>query len=436
MKKAILLISFLISCLSVQAQRFDAKLFDGRIKQLGQQVDERKQGYKKIKKENADYIKQRKKQYQALKDSVDSLDSLDHSIHADSLKQLAKSREEYYIYTDSLYSLKQIAGMDKSRLEADRQTISRAREELEGNEYLSRYRELRSQISGYRQTLRVYKDSLSSIDSLDREEKKYLVEQRKQELSREFQQKMDSITGDIVNRNSPELPGGFQNKELEKFQKAHQNLKVDGNGLVQLSKAQKVDHFAGRQHVLEEAQEKIAQLKKKYSEVPDPGDLSTATKASSLEGKRLKERLVFGGTFQLHVDKSTSLDLNPEIGYRLNRKFELGFGGTYRLRVATKDLPQSVKEPTIMGFRGFARHRLVKSFYVHGEYEGLRSSLTDDRQTVQDWHYSLLAGIQRRFRLRGKTEGQALILYNFNSRENPLYNSPWVFRVGFWVSGK
>ncbi|KEO71618.1 hypothetical protein EL17_24030 [Anditalea andensis] len=408
-------------------------MFDGRIKQSAKQVGDRAKDYRQVQKENAIYIKQRKRDYHTIKDSLGHADSLKLRIPSDSIKQLIKAQEEHYVYTDTLYMLQQISGWDKSEMLAKNQSISMKREKLEGKEYLSKYANLKREIGSHRKTLKVYRDSLSAIDSLDRDEINYRVKQRKQELSVEYEKKLESISREIVNEKTPGLPGGFQNKELEKFQKAHSNLKANfGNdGMANLSKAQGVDHFAGKHNVLQAAQEEVAVLKKKYAEVVDSNDLSTATKVNSLKGEPLMNRLVFGGTFQLHVDRNTNLDLNPEIGYRMNRNFDMGMGGTYRIRVATKDLPQWIKEPNVMGFRGFANHLLFKNLFLHGEYEGLKSSMRPDAgQAVQEWHGSLLTGIQKRFRLKGKAQGQVLLLYNFHYRENPLYNSPWVMRVG------
>ncbi|MCH7411488.1 hypothetical protein MM239_19020 [Belliella sp. DSM 111904] len=437
MKKAILLISFLISSLSVQAQHYDVKLFDGRIKQAGVKTDKMKQEYRQVQREYKKYVKDRKKQYHAKKDSLGNYDSLKNVISTDSIKRLIRLREEQFVFADSLYSLEQIASWDKAELNLKNQSILRTKERLEGRGYFSKYEALEGQIASHRRIIKEYKDSLSTIDSLDRDEINFRVKQKKEELSGAYESKLEAITGEIVNDKMPELPGGFQNKELQKFQNKHAQLKgnFDDQGLLLLSEAQAVDHFAGKEQVLQAAQEKVAVLKKKYSEVLDAEDLSTATKINSLKGEPIRNRLVYGGTLQLHVDRSTNLDLNPEISYRMKKDLEFGLGGTYRLNVQTKDLPNAIKQPNVLGYRGFVNQKVFKSLYVHGEYESLSNTLmTKDRQLDNIWYGSFLGGLQKRFRLKGKSYGQVLLLYNFHYRENPMYNSPWVFRVGFEVS--
>ncbi|AWW28897.1 hypothetical protein DN752_01425 [Echinicola strongylocentroti] len=447
MKMAALIISLLLISLWGHAQTLDVSVFDGRIGRASETVDERMHEYKRIKKEYRHYLKQRKKKCRAAKDSLKTLSpptELPPELPPELLPersrrgQLAKQQEQYYIYTDTLHRLEELASWEKTKTVAKDRSVSKIKEELDGSDYLARYKGLEGEIDSYRKTLRSYRDSLKAIDSLDRDEIRFMVEQKKKALAEEYEGKTEAIAKDIVNEKAPELPGGFENKELAKFKEANSYLSgdMDKDGALKLATAQAGDHFKDKPEALEKAKEQMAKLKKSYSEVPDANDLSTATKASSLKGKRLKDRLVVGGSFQLHVDMDTKVDLNPEISYRVNKKFDIGLGGTYRLTVATKDIPNSAADPKVMGARAFAEHQLIKQFYLHGEYEGLQGKVTQaDKQVSRDWYFSVLAGLERRFRLKGKVQGQAQLLYNFSSRDNPLYGSPWVFRVGFGVDG-
>ena len=178
----------------------------------------------------------------------------------------------------------------------------------------------------------------------------------------------------------------------------------------------------------------MSELKEKYSKVIDSNDLSTAIKINSLKEKPMAERFVFGGNFQIHIDENTSIDISPEISYRINKQFDIGVGGTYRLNVTTKEIANNIKEKQVIGTRAFAEHLLFKSFWFHGELEGLKASFEETQSNK--WHYSILAGIERRFAISGNLQGQLSILYNFSYQNNPLYNSPWTFRFGFNVKGK
>lgn len=441
LKQTVSLILFLGTVFCCQAQHYDIKLFDRRLGNTQNKVNETIREYNRIQKEYRQYIKGRKQAYREIMDSVNSssLEDLDYRFSKDSLRQIVQSQQEYFVYTDSLYSLMEIAGWDKPQSETKERSVSLIKGKLQDNAYFIRYLGLKSEISSHGSTIKIYRDSLKSIDTLERDEIRFLVYRKKKELSGKYEGRLESITRDFVTERVPSLPGGFQNKELADFQQANGYLKnsMDKEGLTKLSRAQALDHFNDKHKILKTATNEVAELKKKFSEVIDSNDLSSAKKINSLKGNPIRKRMVYGGTFQLHVNGETKIDLNPELGYKLSKRLEMGFGGTYRLRVRTGDLPQAIDKPMVMGFRGYIEHKLIKHFYVHGEYESLKSSRHkngEDREGV--WHNSLLAGIERRFVMSGKFQGQAQVLYNFNSRNNPLYSSPWVFRVGFNLSEK
>lgn len=421
------------------AQKLDLKVYDGRILKTKDQVKQRAEEYRRIQKEYRNHLKDRHREYKALRDSLQSSDNLHVTLSADSLKRLTKVQEEYFVYADSLYSLKDLSNFGVAKKLALDQSVDMIRQKLSGNELTSRFDKLKNEIGGFRQSLSQYRDSLRSIDSLSKEELDYMLQVRKQELAKEYGGKLESITSSLVNENASDIPVAFHSEELAKFKQAHGYLAKgqDKGQIVNLARTQSIDHFKGKQEVLKKAKIEGEKLKKMYSEIHDLHDLSSAKKISSLAEKPFSKRLMFGGTFQLHVDGTTKVDLNPELSYRLNRKFEAGIGGTYRMTVVTKNISQSIDAPKVMGLRGFVEHKLFNDLYVHGEYEGLKGSIPQVHDLHgKEWYYSFLAGIERRFNLKGRTQGQAQVLYNFSSRENPLYNSPWVFRVGFNIMGK
>lgn len=221
--------------------------------------------------------------------------------------------------------------------------------------------------------------------------------------------------------NNPELEKVLQYKDL-----ADEALNVNQ------SKVKGVNYFEGKEDVLLKAMDHSAELKEKYSKVVNSNDLSTATKRSSMEGDSFWERLVFGGTFQIHIDQQTSIDLNPELSYRINKKWDVGIGGNYRLNGEIDDLLGQAQDRQIYGYRVFTEYLLFKDFYAHVEFESLaaKSTAPTDNGQVQ-WNNSLLAGIERRFNLGKNVQAQISLLYNFMHKDNPLYNSPWNVRFGF-----
>ncbi|MCC5939258.1 MAG: hypothetical protein JJU34_18405 [Lunatimonas sp.] len=439
MKLNVSLMLFLCTFFYCQAQHYDTKLFDKRLVSMKNKVSESIRKYNHIQKEYRQYIKDRKKEFRQKKDSVnsESLGDLERGFSKDSLRQLVRSQQEYFVYTDSLYSLREIAGWNLTQIETKKRTVSHVKNDCNSREYFLSYLGLKRELSSYRSTLRIYRDSLRSLDTLGRNEIRFLVSRRKKELTVEYENSWEEITRDFVNDEIPPLTRGFQSKELLDFQQANRYLKKGAvkDGMSNLSRVQTIDHFKEKQELLKIAADEMAELKKKFSEVADSQDLSSAKKSNSLKGKPIKRRIVYGSNFQLHVVGQTKIDFNPELGYRLNSTSEVGLGGTYRFFGNRDDPSLTINKPMVMGFRGYIERKLTNNLYVHGEFESLKSTMNKTGEVRESlWYNSLLAGLERRFVMTGRLQGQAQVLYNFNSQNNPLYNSPWVFRVGFSFS--
>ncbi|CAK9010392.1 Uncharacterized protein SCF082_LOCUS10656, partial [Durusdinium trenchii] len=173
--------------------------------------------------------------------------------------------------------------------------------------------------------------------------------------------------------------------------------------------------LAGKTDKVEAAQKKLTKLKKKYSYVPNSNDLSTAKKASSLEGEPLKKRLKIGGTLQVHAGKPVGIDFNPQLAYRLNKKWSAGLGATYRSSFGGGERFFSGEEEETYGGRLFTDYTFFKSFFAHGEFEKIHTNEQDpDRdRLIGQWSNGLLAGIGKEYRLVKKIEGSVMVLYNF-----------------------
>ena len=105
-----------------------------------------------------------------------------------------------------------------------------------------------------------------------------------------------------------DLAAGFNTANLPSDVNTHglKGLKAED---IDVGETTGINHFKGKEELLNTEMLNMQELKKKYSSVLSSNDLSTATKRNSLEGKRLTNRLVFGGTFQIHIDQSTSVDV-------------------------------------------------------------------------------------------------------------------------------
>ncbi len=192
------------------------------------------------------------------------------------------------------------------------------------------------------------------------------------------------------------------------------------------------DHFAEHGEVLQDAQQQLGKLKKKYSEVN--GD--TRQKRSSLQGTPLGKRLVYGGTMQLQRTPSLSIDLAPQLAYQFNKRISSGVGLVYRLAPegGLKQLRQQLtSNNAVYGGRLYGEYEVVRSLLLHGEYERLsqRVATTGENLTDRQWQSSLLAGVGKTYQIAGKWQGSVLVLYNFRHQQQTIHSRPWVVRFGF-----
>jgi len=180
--------------------------------------------------------------------------------------------------------------------------------------------------------------------------------------------------------------------------------------------------------IVEEAQKVSDKLLNKYVKIENSNDLETGTKRYA-EDKSFWKRWVYGGNFQLNPGENISLDLSPFLAYKFNKLFLTGIGTTFRYEFKKEEhyLPDMDRQPEF-GYRFFSQFKMIKGFYVHGEWERL-SIYNDNEQKL--WVNNYLAGIGRQINIKDKAAFTISILYNFNHKKNDSYDRPFMLRMGF-----
>lgn len=194
-----------------------------------------------------------------------------------------------------------------------------------------------------------------------------------------------------------------------------------------------IQYLQDNPSIVQDVQKKMTLLMNKYSIVPNSNDLNSAVKHSSLEDKPFKQRLHIATNFQVISLEPVSIDFAPALGYKINRYFVAGVGGTYR-ETFSKD--KAVLSPNVVGYKGFLSYDLVHSFFAYGEYANNspgveRTEFGEERI----WKQALLVGIGRKFPIHTKMEMTCVFVYNFFHVPNdPVYPRPFMVRVGFQFS--
>lgn len=225
-----------------------------------------------------------------------------------------------------------------------------------------------------------------------------------------------------------DMPGGLdQVKDQEHFKEE----------LVNKAKEKAVDHFAGHADKLQAAQSKLADIKRKYPEgVSSIKDLPKR-RPNPLKGKPFKERLVLGLTVQIHPDKIPNVDLSPFAGFKVSPRFSFGLGGNYRL-VSKPKFKGLTSDGAVYGYRAFTELMVHKGFFLHAEYEMLKTLVRDsihfgasEKILEKEWVDGLLIGIGKEYKIGGLVKGNMQVLYNFLNEPNSPYKEKVMVRFGF-----
>jgi len=128
-----------------------------------------------------------------------------------------------------------------------------------------------------------------------------------------------------------------------------------------------------------------------------------------------------------------AIDFSPQVGYKLNRKFVIGIGGTYR-----QSFGDSVPSlaPTVFGYKAFSSYEVVSSFFAYTEYDRNSPGIKkEEGKSVRMWNDALFLGAGRKFTVHPKIEMTLIIAYNFlHQLSDPIYPKPWMVKVGFQTS--
>ena len=186
------------------------------------------------------------------------------------------------------------------------------------------------------------------------------------------------------------------------------------------------NHFARHGDALQDGQQQLSKLKRKYKAVQTEQD--KFERATSLRGEPWTARLLLGSYFQFYREPHFQVDLSPFVGYRFNTRWSVGVGGSYR--AAFRRVPGSA--PVYQG-RVFVEGEVYRGFAVHVAYERSSRSVPvvslGERGTIVDQH--LLAGISKSYSITRRIRGTTLLLYRPGSIDRSLQLSRWNLRTGF-----
>lgn len=166
--------------------------------------------------------------------------------------------------------------------------------------------------------------------------------------------------------------------------------------------------------------EKVKEAQGKIEEYQD--SLQRAKKRISFRKEPLhwSKKLFVGLTWQLEKQEKFSLDLSPQLYYKLFKSYSFGFGGSYRIG-AEDDFSEFYGNEQVYGWKAFNQLHVKKGFFLRIEYERLRTSVPTTpmaSETYRTWVDGLYGAIVKDYDISKKVKGNIQVLYNFIYEQN------------------
>ncbi len=234
-------------------------------------------------------------------------------------------------------------------------------------------------------------------------------------------------------------------KQLKTQQTSIDQLKAESNIVAnplqnkEALRQQAIDHFAGKEQVLQEAMGQLTKLKQKYSQVNNVAEILKHP-PNPLHGTPFIERLTPGINLQFQVKDHLLVDLNPYIGYKLSPRFTSGLGWNERVNFhGSHHHSVHARVGSVYGPRAFTDFGIGRGFSIHGEVESMNAYVptltftgTSDPGHRQ-WLWNGFIGFKKDYKLFGDVRGTAQTLYSLSgidANASP-YTDKFQVRIGF-----
>ena len=202
--------------------------------------------------------------------------------------------------------------------------------------------------------------------------------------------------------------------------------------VIEKAQEEAIDHFAGQEQVLNDAMQKIAKYKQKYSSVESLQSLAKKPH-NPMKGKSLIERVVPGINFQVLKKNDLLIDFNPYAGYRFTGMLTMGGGWNYRLAYNEK-LNGFNSAAKIYGPRVYGEFNITKGFIGHASIEIMNTNVpaiigygpTPIDPEMREWVSGAFLGLKREYKLFNGVRGTVQILYKLY---DPEYKYPYADQI-------
>jgi hypothetical protein len=190
-----------------------------------------------------------------------------------------------------------------------------------------------------------------------------------------------------------------------------------------------IDHFNGKEEVLQKALDQVSEYKRKYETVSAVTNLKKRPD-NPLKSKSFIERIRPGVYFQYQRKGYHSLDVNPYAGYWILPWLTAGGGWNQRI-VYEPEKVLDYHKTRIYGPRIYTDVHMGRGFIVHVESESQNTFVQTDRlndpeKGQREWVWGMQMGLKKEFGIYKGCKGIVLIQYNMFDR---LHKAPYSDRL-------
>lgn len=188
------------------------------------------------------------------------------------------------------------------------------------------------------------------------------------------------------------------------------------------------------------AQNEISRLKNKLNQFGSGSsdDEMPDFKPNNEKTKSFLQRLEFGTNFQTTSSRTyfpVTTDMAISVGYKLNPKSVIGFGGSYKLGLGSGFNNIQLSHQGI-GFRSFLDWKLKGSFWISGGYEQNYLAVFKRLEELNNrtvWKQSALIGMSKVVDMKSKffKKTKVQLLYDFLWKQQLPQTQAVLFRVGY-----
>jgi hypothetical protein len=226
-----------------------------------------------------------------------------------------------------------------------------------------------------------------------------------------------------------------ENQALELAEKMNDPDALKQEAVEQIQQ-QAVDHFAGKQEVLQQAMDKMSKYKRKFSSLESLDKLPKHPNRprNGLKGQPFRERFRVGLNAGIaNTSDTLNVDFFPNASYHITGRLEAGLGLMYRVRLE-KDPWQFHQQQPQWGVNAFATFKALKG--VRWRLETDANSIPQpgkvgaEGNMVREWKWTWLTGVQTTFNISRQFTGNVQMLYNFDRQLSDGFPEFLVLRVG------